>query len=184
MRYARDHKAETRERIVAEASLRFRRDGVDATGVQTLMNALGLTHGAFYSHFDSKDALVEEVLRAIAEDPDAAVGATFAGENPIPDFVDGYLSRKHRDERGTGCPLPTISAEIAQRGRASVQTDRLVIDRLEVFERALSGGDKGDASAGLLSTLVGALVLARSVTDPALSDRILDGARRWLAAPR
>jgi AcrR family transcriptional regulator len=170
-----------RQRIVAEASLRFRRDGVDATGVQTLMKALGLTHGAFYAHFASKDALVEEVLGAITENPEASVGATLAGENPIPGFVDGYLSRKHRDEPGTGCPLPTISAEIAQHGRASAQTDRLVIDRLDAFEHALSGADKNAASAGLLSTLVGALVLARSVSDPALSDRILDGARRWLA---
>lgn len=183
MRYTREHKAEIHQRIVAEASLRFRRDGVAATGVQTLMNALGLTHGAFYAHFPSKDALVEEVLRSGTEPLDATVGEFFARRDALPAFIDGYLGKGHRDSPGTGCPLPTISAELAARGQPSAESDRIVRDRLERMEQALSGdeaADAGDASVALLSTLVGALQLSRSVADPALSDRILEGARRWL----
>jgi AcrR family transcriptional regulator len=183
MRYTQEHKAEIHRQILAEASLRFRRDGVAATGVQTLMNALGLTHGAFYAHFPSKDALVEEVLRSGTEPLDATFSELFARRDALPAFIDHYLAKGHRDTPGTGCPLPTISAELAARGQPSAESDRIVRDRLERIEQALSGNDATDAAAAsiaLLSTLVGALQLSRSVADPALSDRILEGARRWL----
>jgi len=180
MRYTQEHKAEIHRRILAEASLRFRRDGVAATGVQTLMNALGLTHGAFYAHFPSKDALVEEVLRSGTEPLDETVSELFARRDALPAFIDNYLAKGHRDSPGTGCPLPTVSAELAQRGRQSRESDRIVRDRLQRIEAALEGDGAADASIALLSTLVGALLLSRSVADSALSDRILDGARRWL----
>ena len=183
MRYTREHNAEIHRRILAEASLRFRRDGVGATGVQMLMNALGLTHGAFYAHFPSKNALVEEVLRSCTEPLDETVSELFARRDALPAYIDNYLAKGHRDTPGTGCPLPTISAELAARGQPSAESDRIVRDRLERIAQALSGDDATDAAAAsiaLLSTLVGALQLSRSVADPALSDRILEGARRWL----
>jgi AcrR family transcriptional regulator len=183
MRYTQEHKAETRRRILAEASLRFRRDGVAGTSVQTLKKALGLTHGAFSAHFPSKDAVVEEVLRSGTEPLDETVSELFSRRDALSAFIDNYLAKGHRDSPGTGCPLPTISAELAARGQPSAESDRIVRGRLERMEQALSGddaADAGDASIVLLSALVGALQLSRSVADPALSDRILEGARRWL----
>ena len=67
MRYSSNHKAETRRRIIGEASRRFRKDGIEGTGLVPLMKALGLTHGGFYAHFESKDALVQASLEAAAE---------------------------------------------------------------------------------------------------------------------
>jgi hypothetical protein len=101
----------------------------------------------------------------------------------IDDTGSTSSTRSVRAITRTGCPLPTISAELAARGQPSAESDRIVRDRLERIEQALSGDDAtdaADASIALLSTLVGALQLSRSVADPALSDRILEGARRWL----
>jgi AcrR family transcriptional regulator len=182
MRYSESHKAETHQRIVMEASRRFRRDGIGATGVQSLMEAVGLTHGAFYAHFASKDALVEEVLRSIAREAENPAAAAIVGDDPIRSFIDVYLTPLHRDTAEIGCPLPTMSLELAQRGSPSPETDHLVVDRLDAFERALARADASDQSVALLASLVGALVLARSVSDRALSDRILEATRRWLLA--
>jgi TetR/AcrR family transcriptional repressor of nem operon len=182
MRYSERHKAQTHQRILDEASRRFRRDGIGATGVQALMEAVGLTHGAFYAHFASKDALVEEVLRSIARDAGNPAAAAIASDDPLRTFIDVYLTPLHRDTPEIGCPLPTMSLELAQRGTPSPETDSMVVDRLEALERALARADAGDQSVAMLASLVGALVLARSVADPALSDRILDATRRWLLA--
>lgn len=182
MRYSEKHKAEVHQRIVEEASRRFRRDGIGATGVHALMQAVGLTHGAFYAHFDSKDALVEEVLRSIARGADNPAAAAIASDDPIRTFIEVYLTPLHRDTPEIGCPLPTMSLELAQRGTPSPETDHLVVDRLEALERALARADSGDQSVAMLASLVGALLLARSVADSALSDRILDATRRWLLA--
>lgn len=78
MRYSQDHKAQTHNRIIKEASARFRRDGIGATGLQPLMKALGLTHGGFYSHFKSKDELVEKALQAAGEQLEAVCAELFA----------------------------------------------------------------------------------------------------------
>ncbi|MGH8355226.1 MAG: TetR/AcrR family transcriptional regulator, partial [Pseudomonas sp.] len=180
MRYSEDHKAHTHRRIIEEAAERFRRDGVGATGLQPLMKALGLTHGGFYAHFKSKDELVEEALRAAADKLKASSTELFAGADPLPSFIESYLSERHRANPGAGCPLPTMSAELGQRGQASPVTDEVVRDRLAAIEGALPGPDAADASVAMLATLVGALVLSRSVADPELSDRILATARRWL----
>ena len=87
MRYSEDHKAQTHQRIVKEASERFRRDGIGATGLQPLMKALGLTHGGFYAHFKSKDDLVEQSLRKAADDVTDLCNDLFAEENPLAAFI-------------------------------------------------------------------------------------------------
>ncbi|MGB9110540.1 MAG: TetR/AcrR family transcriptional regulator, partial [Telluria sp.] len=126
MRYSHTHKAETRRRIVDEAARRFRRDGVAGTGLVPLMRALDMTHGGFYAHFASKEALVAASL-------DAAVAqvAEKWPDPPAPEqlraFLDSYLSPHHRDNPGDGCPLPSLCAELGLRGQPSSASDALTL---------------------------------------------------------
>ncbi|MEN2507960.1 TetR/AcrR family transcriptional regulator [Stutzerimonas stutzeri] len=177
MRYSEDHKAKTRQRIVEEAARRFRRDGVSATGLQALMNALDLTHGGFYAHFKSKDELVEEALRHCLSELDEVTADSLSGDRPLASFITLYLSKSHRADPAMGCPLPTVSAELGQRGQASAVTDDLVCKRLAQLGAHL---DDSQDAAMALSAMVGALMLSRSVTDPQLADRLLDETRASL----
>ncbi|MFJ2357712.1 TetR/AcrR family transcriptional regulator [Pseudomonas fluorescens] len=174
MRYSLNHKAQTHQRIIKEASIRFRRDGISATGLQPLMKALGLTHGGFYSHFKSKDELVEKALIAASEELNAHCTVLFAEHNPLHAFIDSYLSDWHRTSPGEGCPLPTMSSELGLRGRPSPTTDRVLDARLEQVQATLSGTDTIDRSIVIMATLVGALLLSRSVENPETADRILE----------
>ncbi|MCO7612278.1 TetR/AcrR family transcriptional regulator [Pseudomonas chlororaphis] len=174
MRYSADHKAQTHQRIIKEASERFRRDGIGATGLQPLMKALGLTHGGFYSHFTSKDELVEEALSSAAQDLDAHCDTLFAQAQPLEAFIDNYLSEWHRTSPHLGCPLPTMSAELGQRGQPSPITDTVLNARLAQLEGTLEGDNKAQRSLMIMSTLVGALMLSRSVENAELGERILD----------
>jgi AcrR family transcriptional regulator len=182
MRYSTHHKAETRQRIVDEASRRLRKDGIDGTGLVPLMKALGLTHGGFYAHFDSKEALVQAALDAAAEQslakwqgPDAPADVGI--------LIERYLSARHRDNPGDGCPLPTLAAELGVRGRPSPTSDRMV----ERMSAQLAGVelDAAEADRGLvaLAAMIGAITLARAVADPDTSQRILDATRAALHAP-
>ncbi|UVE16108.1 TetR/AcrR family transcriptional regulator [Pseudomonas sp. LS44] len=180
MRYSETHKAETNQRILKEASERFRRDGIGATGLQPLMKALGLTHGGFYAHFKSKDDLVQQALRVAAGNLEASTTELFAKDHPLARFIDVYLSTDHRARPDLGCPLPTMAAELGQRGEPSPITDEVVRSRLNSLEGTLSGPQASEQSVVILSALVGALMLARSVADPQLSDHLLQTAQHWL----
>lgn len=182
MRYSLDHKAQTHQRIIKEASVRFRRDGIGATGLQPLMKALNLTHGGFYSHFKSKNELVEKALQAAAAELDAHCEMLFSQERPLDAFIDSYLSEWHLTSPGEGCPLPTMSSELGLRGQQSSTTDTVLDVRLKQVESALGSADADEQSLMLMSTLVGALVLARSVEGPELASRIMDVVRSRLKA--
>jgi AcrR family transcriptional regulator len=180
VRYSQDHKAQTYQRIVKEASVRFRRDGIAATGLQPLMKALGLTHGGFYAHFASKQALVETALQSATVEMDEVIAQVAAAPAPVEALIDRYLSETHRDHPEQGCPLPTIAAELGQRGEPSETVDSAILRRLAMIAEHLPGDDAGARASVVLSTLVGALVLSRSVQDPALSQKILDDTKRLL----
>ena len=182
MRYSQDHKAQTHRRIIKEASVRFRRDGIGATGLQPLMKALNLTHGGFYAHFKSKDELVEKALQAAAAELDAHCAMLFSQERPLEAFIDSYLSEWHLNSPHEGCPLTTMSSEMGLRGQNSRTTDEVLNARLKQVEAALGIPNAGGQSLVLMSTLVGALVLARSVESAELATRILDGVRGSLKA--
>ncbi|MGY2292953.1 TetR/AcrR family transcriptional regulator [Pseudomonas sp. SDO528_S397] len=177
MRYSHDHKANTHQRIIKEASVRFRRDGIGATGLQPLMKALNLTHGGFYAHFKSKDDLVEKALQASADELDAHCAMLFREERPVDAFIDSYLSEWHHTSPGEGCPLPTMCSELGLRGQNSPITDAVLHARLKQVESALQGANVSEQSLLMMSTLVGALVLARSVESAALATKILDVVR-------
>ncbi len=180
MRYPEDHKAKTHQRIIDEAALRFRRDGVLATGLQPLMKALGLTHGGFYAHFKSKVDLVEQALQQSADQLKEGLTDLEQTPNPLQELIKRYLSAAHCQSPGLGCPLPTMSAELGQRGQPSEVTDRIVRDRLQTISASLSGEDAEKQSALILSAMVGALVLSRSVTDPELAELLRAGTRDLL----
>jgi len=180
MRYSQDHKAQTHQRIIKEASARFRRDGISATGLQPLMKALGLTHGGFYSHFDSKDELVEKALRESGAQVDGLCAQLFAEDQPLDAFIDTYLSEWHQTSPHEGCPLPTMSSELGLRGQPSPTTDAVLNARLEQIQNTLGGESAADRSIVIMATLLGALVLARSVEDPELAQRILGVTRAHL----
>lgn len=182
MRYSQDHKAQTHRRIIKEASVRFRRDGIGATGLQPLMKALNLTHGGFYAHFKSKDELVEKALQAAAAELDAHCAMLFSQERPLEAFIDSYLSEWHQTSPDQGCPLTTMSSEMGLRGQNSRTTDEVLNARLKQVETALGNPNAGEQSLVLMSTLVGALVLARSVESAELATRILDVVRESLKA--
>lgn len=180
MRYSEDHKAKTHQRIVDEAALRFRRDGVLATGLQPLMKALGLTHGGFYAHFKSKDDLVEQALQQSADQLYQGLKELEQDPKPLQSLIKRYLSAAHCKAPGAGCPLPTISAELGQRGQPSPVTDQIVRERLAMIATHLPGEDTEQQSALILSAMVGALVLSRSVSDPELADQLRTATRDLL----
>lgn len=180
MRYSSDHKAKTHQRIIKEASVRFRRDGIDATGLQPLMKALDLTHGGFYAHFKSKSELVEKALQAAAVDLDAHCEMLFSQQRPLEAFIDSYLSEWHLTSPAEGCPLPTMSSELGLRGQHSATTDAVLGARLQQIKTALGNGQSDAQSLVMMSTLVGALVLARSVQDPKMAMRIMGVVRESL----
>jgi AcrR family transcriptional regulator len=184
MRYSSNHKAETRQRIIGEAARRFRKDGIEGTGLVPLMKALGLTHGGFYAHFESKDALVQASLEAAAEQtlerwhaPAPAGDAATPAPRAV---IDHYLSAEHRDEPGEGCPLPTLAAELGVRGQPSATTDAMVARMTALLGDCRLAAGSGDEGIVALAAMVGALTLARAVSDRAASDGILTAVRNAL----
>jgi AcrR family transcriptional regulator len=175
MRYSSNHKAETRQRIIGEAARRFRKDGIEGTGLVPLMKALGLTHGGFYAHFESKDALVQASLEAAVEQ---TLERWHAPADLTPRAViDDYLSAEHRDEPGEGCPLPTLAAELGLRGQPSATADAMVARMTALLAGCRLAPAAGDEGIVALAAMVGALTLARAVSDRAASDAILTAIR-------
>ncbi len=189
MRYGKDHKQETHARIVKKASVRLRERGVHGIGVADLMKDAGLTHGGFYAHFASREALVIEAFVHAMERSIAAWRKKTGGMPPQRRFaaiVESYLGAAHRDDPGRGCALPALAAEI---GRESVKTRRAFAAQLEEMiammaeqmpELPPAAGRRRAMAA--LSTMVGALILSR-VGGGDLSDEILAAGREALVGP-
>jgi TetR/AcrR family transcriptional repressor of nem operon len=188
MRYAPDHKRITRHRIVAAASAAFRERGVEGTGVDEVMRRAGLTHGGFYAHFSDKAELVAE---ACADAFDAAVenldriAARPTGAERARLLIDSYLSARHRDNRGSGCLVVSVGADMARldsAGRSGYAKGfARHLDRLCAALRLARDPEKNrDLVTHLMSSLVGALLFARAADTPARSDALLSSARRML----
>ena len=189
VRYAAGHKQRTRRKIVEAAARRFRERGYRAAGVDQVMEAAGLTAGGFYWHFPSKQALLAEALGLSLEQLRGQLLAgldDLQGDEWLRAVVGRYLSRTHRDQPGGGCSLPALAGEIAREGRrprAALQSYlEQVVAELSPRTAPLAGLPAEERVLATLALLVGALLLARAVPDPELSDRILSSARR-LAVP-
>lgn len=180
MRYANDHKAETRRRVLKEAAREIRAKGPDGVAVAGVMARAGLTHGGFYAHFASKDELVAEAIGTMFDDARARSSAIEQEANPriaLRSYIDFYLSAAHRDTRDRGCPLPALSGDFA-RSDATAR-DRFGVGIAGLSQRLAQGlrgigcaTPEADASA-MLAQMVGAVVLSRAVADPRHSDAIL-----------
>ena len=180
MRVSKEAAAENRRRILTAAAQLFREHGIDGAGVDAITEAAGLTHGAFYSQFESKEAVVAEALR-IAFDESRELWARDAShkdENAaIEKIIDRYLSRRHRDSLGAGCVVAALGSDIARQPKTirDVFTKKLEegLKVLAPLVSARTASRRYDAAIRLFSTMVGAMVLARAVDEEALSRRIL-----------
>lgn len=178
MRYASTHKERTHQRIIEVAGRLFKERGIDATGVALVMSEAKLTNGAFYAHFASKEALVEEVianqlelqLERFQDAPDDLSGLEMIARE--------YLSPEHRDGCGSGCPSAALLDELVRRSEPTRQAYsnglvRIVDNLHEHFPRR-SPEEARSLVLALLGLLIGTLQVARAVTDKDLSNSVLE----------
>ncbi|AHF89917.1 transcriptional regulator [Opitutaceae bacterium TAV1] len=176
MRYEKDHKEKSHRRVVEAAAARFRKEGLDSVGVVTLMNDAGLTHGAFYSHFPSKEALVGEAIGA-SMDELFRRSVEKTKEGGIEGLISRYLRAEHRAHPEKGCPVAALGAEIGRRARPTRAIYTRKLKRMLAHIESLLPDPKPETAQAIFALLVGSLQLARTVTDPALSDRILESGK-------
>lgn len=190
MRYPPNHKLATRRRILEAAGQAFRERGVAETGVDEVMRRAGLTHGGFYAHFRDKTELVAEAcaaafdaavpnLERIAALPTATARARL--------LIDSYLAVRHRDNRGSGCMVVAVAADMARlTGAAREGYSRGFAQHIERLAAALRLSADAETNrvrvTHLMSSLVGALLFARAIDDPRQSEAILHSMRRHLRA--
>src|SRR4051794_12797195 len=189
MRYDAEHKQRTRERLLKEAANAIRLEGPDRVAVAGLMAKAGLTHGGFYAHFASKEELVVRAIEQMFVDGRNRVDRTARDRGPaeaLASYIDFYLSGTHRDRRDRGCPLPALSGALARLDLPARETFErgvaMLTDALAERLAALGRDDAEGLAASMLSEMVGALLLARSIADPVRSDAILERSRRALKA--
>jgi TetR/AcrR family transcriptional repressor of nem operon len=184
MRYSKEHKQETHERIVKRAAVRLREKGAHGIGVADLMKEAGLTHGGFYAHFDSREALVIEAMEHIMQRSTERwrkLGEQTPPEKRFATIVDSYLNPAHRDDPGHGCAIPTLGAEIA---RESPKTRKAFATKLEQMIEMLASlipdlppkAARKQAMAAI-ATMMGSLVMARIAGNGEFSDEILAAGR-------
>ncbi len=184
MRYSKEHKTQTHARIVKRASVKLREKGAHGIGVADLMKEAGLTHGGFYAHFDSRDALV---IEAFTHAMDRSTEhwrkqtETTPAEKRLSTIVNSYLSTLHRDNPGQGCAVPTLGAEIA---RESTKTRRAFAVRMQQMIEMLAKQFHGvppktarKQAMAAMATMMGSLVMARIAGTSELSDEILKSGR-------
>lgn len=185
MRVTPERKAETRERILGSALALFRAHGVDAVGVDAIMHKAGLTHGGFYAYFSSKEALVAEASAAslarsadkweqISQEADA--GAALSR------IVNSYLDPAHVAMTESGCVLTTLGPDVARRSDARPAISASIRRMIDALTGCIPGRSRQHALQTLTS-MVGAVVLARMADEPALADEILAAARRTAGLP-
>ena len=179
MKVSKEQVAKHREQILDAAARLFRQRGFDGVTVAEIMKAAGLTHGAFYGYFPSKEALIADAAaRALTPGPTRASAATYA---------DNYLSIRHRDNRETGCVFASLGTEAA-RGSDDLRHNvteslRRQIDRFAAEAKGRTASDRRQAAIAAWASMVGAVMLARLADDEALSQEILSATRASLPLP-
>jgi TetR/AcrR family transcriptional repressor of nem operon len=190
MRMSKEAMARHHEEIVTAASRLLRERGIQGTSVGDLMQAAGLTHGGFYRHFDSKEALVAEAAQSIYDglvQGLASKAEKMSEAEAVADYVGKYLSRHHVSHPGAGCVMAALGVEAAREGadvqRVFANGTQRTIDKLSA---GLSGtpAERRAKAIRTLAAMVGAVVIARAVGDGALSEEVLTANREALAAAR
>jgi TetR/AcrR family transcriptional repressor of nem operon len=182
MRVSRSQAAENRQTVINVASRLFREHGFDGIGLKDLMKGAGLTQGAFYKQFASKEDLTVQASRRALESAFSRWSAAAAAnpEDPLGAVIAFYLSTEHRAERMDGCPIVALGSDAARQGsdvKASFEAG--IKAHLEVLGRLIAetdGKEPKDKAIAILSTMVGALTLSRVVNDPDLAQAFLDTA--------
>lgn len=176
MKVSQEQKAQNRGRILTEAGRLFREKGFDAVSVAEVMKAAGMTHGGFYGHFQSKDDLIAQTI-AHAVGSQSAIDDLSAG-------IDSYLSARHRDYPDLGCPMAALAGFMRQQAPdARVSMAHVLAAQIATLTEIMPGKDlakRRRAAIGSWSAMVGALILARSIDNPALSDELLSETRAWI----
>jgi TetR/AcrR family transcriptional repressor of nem operon len=172
-RYGKEHKQETRRRIIETAGRRLKRDGVAASGIATLMADAGLTNGAFYAHFDSKEDLVANMLVEQLREQREGFSAM-----SVEQVVRAYLSTEHRDDLEAGCPSAALLDEIV---RSTGSTKRAYTDGLlgvidDIAERLVPDDPRSARvkTLSVFSLMVGTLEVSRALADRELADEVLE----------
>jgi TetR/AcrR family transcriptional repressor of nem operon len=178
MRYEKGHKQSTCDRIIDVASQRFRKDGVAAAGLAGIMIEAGLTNGAFYSHFESKQSLVRESIASALRGQHAKLQETLR-KGGIEAVIRSYLNITHLPSFGTGCPSAALLPEI---GRESEQTRAVYMDGLQEYIATLAENLPGSGSRAaqqtamaVFSLMVGTLQIARTAPAASVAEDILEG---------
>jgi TetR/AcrR family transcriptional repressor of nem operon len=189
MRRSTDEKAASHKRIVDIAAAEIRERGTDQPGVAEIMRAAGLTHGGFYKHFGSRDELIDEaVTRALTQNElEAEQLLASADGDPLAAFADWYVSTAHRDDPGTGCGVAALGPDVSRIGGAAQEAYRAQVDRYLAHLQTMIGADDPDSRRDALvtlSTMVGALVIARGLGPTAHSDELLDTVRETIRERR
>ena len=189
MRYDAEHKARTRSRVLKDAVSAIRAGGPEALGVADVMKRAGLTHGGFYAHFGSREALLVAALEEMFDT--AGYGLDGGREDLGPRealkrYVEVYVSSRHRDAREGGCPLPLLSSDLPRLGdpareRFAEGLGRLTSKIAEQLSR-LGKADPEAVASSMVSEMIGALSLARAMGATAQSDVILANTRAALFA--
>lgn len=179
MRYGNEHKEATRQRIIETAGRRFKQDGIDASGVSTLMKDAGLTNGAFYTHFTSKDDLVATTVADQLQAQNASIVTQAApGRAGLEQIVRWYLSAWHRDSPGDGCPSAALLDEIARCADPTKQayTDGVLLVIDGIAARMAPGNPLAVRTRTLsaYAMMAGTLQLSRALADRQLSDDLLE----------
>jgi TetR/AcrR family transcriptional repressor of nem operon len=186
MRKSKEETAQTRQRIVEAAAVEFRRTGISGTAVSDLMGAAGLTHGGFYRHFESKDALVKESFAIAIDSLAASMQRSLEGRPGIAGIVavmEDYLSTCHRDSKDC-CPFVSLSSELARenKGVRDAATHGF-LKVAEIIAPHLPGRPAAAAkkeATVILSTMIGAMSIARLVSDKEVSSSILNETKKSL----
>ena len=187
MRYAPEHKVETRRKIVKDASRRVRAEGITGAAVSAVMRDAGLTHGGFYKHFENKDELLleslEEAFREIEDRLTRAAEKSPSG-TAWKAIVNAYLSPEHCEHIEAGCPLAALGPDLARAGDAL--KPRIAGELIKYKSRMLPfmpgrrTTDKERAFFAIFSTMLGAMEIARLLPEPAMREKVLANARDFL----
>ena len=192
MRHSKTEKAKTHERIVAIAAKKFREEGLAGIGIADLMKEAGLTVGGFYKHFKSRDALVAEAVGSALELWKDRIDAAAGGGPRVTyeSLVDDYLSEAHRDHPGIGCAVGALAGDLARSDkRTRAVATRKIRDNIELLATLIRDTlktDKDTARSRAVMTycaLVGAISMARAVSDEQLSREVLKTVARHLKNP-
>jgi AcrR family transcriptional regulator len=177
-RYDKEHKQATRQRITETAGRRFKRDGIDGSGIATLMADAGLTNGAFYAHFESKDDLVATIVADQLRGQREWIRATAVDRAGVEQVVREYLSPAHRDNPEEGCPSAALLDEIGRCPDATKQAfTEGSLALVDDIAAVLAPHDPLSARTKTLSVyalMVGTLQLSRALADRKLADEVLE----------